>query len=90
MAEIVVRKKKSVPVLAKEWGVSNNKITGFIKSGELRAINVATRTDQRPRYLIDLADIEAFGRSREVLPSAGPATRRLRKSAGAAKDYFPD
>ncbi len=42
MAEIVKRKKVSPPVLAKEWGVANKKITGFIESGELRAINVAT------------------------------------------------
>lgn len=89
MAAIVERKKVSSPMLAKEWGVSSKKIIAFIENGELRAINVATLPDQRPRYLIDRADIEAFERSREVVPS--PAVPRVRrKTSGGVKNYFPD
>lgn len=90
MASATERQKLTVPLLAKLWGVSPNKVHYFVKTGELRAINIATHPDQRPRYLIDVSDIEAFERRREVIPSAEPPTRRLRKSAGAAKDYFPD
>lgn len=88
MSAIVARTKVSVPILAKEWGVSSSKITAFIKSGELRAINVATRPNQRPRYLIDRADIESFERSREVQPST-PTTQKLRRrSSPDTKEFF--
>lgn len=89
MASLIQRTKVSVPHLAKEWGVAAKKITDFIKSGELRAINVATRPDQRPRYLIDRQDIEAFCRSRQVVPT-GEKSPRLRRKSTDVKDYFPD
>jgi hypothetical protein len=74
MATIVERTKISVPHLAKEWGVSTAKIIAFIRAGELRAINVATSRDQRPRYLIDRADIEDSEAARRVIPDAGQST----------------
>lgn len=89
MAAIVERTKVSVPHLAREWGVSTAKITAFILAGELRAMNVATRPDQRPRYLIDRADIEAFCRSREVVPS-GEKSPRLRRKSSDTKEFFPE
>ena len=82
------RRTRSVPHYASELGVAQKKVTGWIKSGQLRAINLAQELDDRPRYAIDVVDIEAFERSREIVPSAGPTTRKLRKSAGAAKDFF--
>jgi hypothetical protein len=90
MAVIVERKKVSVPHLAKEWGVSTKKIAAFIQAGELRAINVATSRENRPRYLIDRGDIEAFERARTVIPDGGEsAARRLRRRAAAnVKEFF--
>ena len=89
MATIVERTKISVPYLAKEWGVSTAKITSFIKSGELVAMNVATNRDQRPRYLIDRADIEAFERARQVVPDSGkPAPHRRRRSQPGVTEFF--
>lgn len=86
---IVERTKVSVPHLAKAWGVSTAKIVAFIKAGELRAINVATRAEQRPRYLIDRADIAAFEASRQVVPDGGETTQKLRRrAAGNVKDFF--
>ncbi len=56
--------------LAKSWGVSPNKVCAWIETGELPAINGATRADtSRPRYLIDRADIAEFERRRAVRPS---------------------
>jgi hypothetical protein len=89
MAAIVERTKVSVPYLAKEWGVSTAKIAGFIRSGELRAIDVSTSREKRPRYLIDRADIEAFEAARQVIPDGGEsATRRLRRQATNVKQFF--
>ncbi len=90
MAAIVEKTKVSVPHLAKMWGVSTSKIAGFIKIGELEAINVATSMDGRPRYLIDLAAIERFEQSRQVIPEGGlSTTKRLRRKAAAGvTEYF--
>ena len=88
MAAIVERKKISVPYLAKEWGVSAAKITAFIKSGELRAMNVATSRDQRPRYLIDRTDIEAFERARQVVPDIGKQIPHKPRSQPVVTEFF--
>ncbi len=85
--DTTTRRKRSVPQLAREWGVAPKKVTDFIQSGELRAINLARKPDNRPRYAIDVADIESFERGREIVPSAEP-TRRLRKSASDVTEYF--
>jgi len=83
-------RKLSVPQVARQLGVAENKIYAWIRSGELRAINLARSTHGRPRYGIDLADIEAFETGRQVIPDGGPSTsRKLRKrTAGHVKDYF--
>jgi len=70
------RKKQSPPQLAAEWGVDVAKILTWIKSGELKAINVATRRDGRPRYAIDQADIALFEAARAVRPPAPRARWR--------------
>ena len=62
------RQKLTPPQLAKQWGISDRKVLDWIESGELRAINAATRPDGRPRYLIDGRDVEAFERRRAVNP----------------------
>jgi len=79
MASATERQKLTVPLLAKLWGVSTNKVLHFVRTGELRAINIATRTDQRPRYLIDRADIDSFERGRQVVPDSTSTAQRLRR-----------
>lgn len=60
------RTKITPPQLAAKWGVATEKIVFFIRTGELRAIDASMRQGERPRYLIDLADVEAFEKRREV------------------------
>jgi hypothetical protein len=70
------RTKLSPPQLAARWGIDVQKVLHWIKAGELRAINVATRCDSRPRYAIDLADIALFEAARTVQPPAPRIHRR--------------
>jgi hypothetical protein len=79
------KSKMTPPQIAEAWGVSPEKIIGFIRSGELKAINVATRRRGRPRYLVDIEDLEAFERLRTVCPRL--RLRRPRRAKVAA-DYF--
>jgi len=69
--------KLTPPELAKLWGIDVQKVLHWIKAGELRAINLATRRDGRPRYAIDQADIALFEAARAVQPPA-PRVRRRR------------
>ncbi len=85
----ISRSKLTPPALAKLWGISPDKIVGFIKSGELRAIDISrNRGSVRPRYLIDQRDVEAFEQGRMVIPPAPKATRRRRRRDPSVKEYF--
>jgi hypothetical protein len=82
------RRTITPPRLAKEWGVSTTKVDAFIKSGELRAINLATDRTGRPRYVIYLEDVERFLRSREVVPAPKSTSPRLRRKANPGITEF--
>lgn len=82
-------RKITPPQFAKQYGVSTAKVLAWIASGELRAINAATNPKgERPRYLIDISDIELFERSRAVVePKPAPRKRRAQKPSGVTT-YF--
>jgi hypothetical protein len=83
------KRKLSVPEVAKQWGVSSAKVLKFIRTGELRAINLASHTSNRPRYAVDTADVEAFERGRQVVPIGNESSTRLRRRAAASvKEFF--
>lgn len=81
--------------LATRWGVCVDKVLNFIRSGELQAFNVASKTSKRPRYRISISEVERF--EQETRAAASPvqtrpeAPRRRRDSArsgSAPKTYF--
>jgi hypothetical protein len=75
--EPVERSKLTPPQLAARWGISPDKIVAWIRSGELRAIDAATRRGGRPRYLIDLADVLAFEEGRAIVPPTRDGRRQV-------------
>ncbi len=81
------RKKLSPPELARYWGIGADKVLTWIRSGELRAINAATKRGGRPRYLIDAKDIEAFEKIRSVTTTP-PAPRRQKATSDGVIEYF--
>ncbi|MFV1968387.1 MAG: helix-turn-helix domain-containing protein, partial [Pirellulaceae bacterium] len=78
----VTRTKLTPPELASRWGISPEKVVAWVRSGELRAIDASTRRGGRPRYLIDISDVEAFERRRAVAPPPPSSTRTHRKDDG--------
>ena len=83
------RQKLTPPQLAKEWGVSPDKVVAFIRSGELRAIDISSnRGSPRPRYLIDIDDLRAFEAARAVIPPQPKTKRRRRRRDTGIKEYF--
>jgi excisionase family DNA binding protein len=73
------RRKLTPPEVAELWGISLNSIMTWIRNGELRAINVAKIVGGRPRYRIDVDDLENFERRRAVQPPP-PRSPRRRKT----------
>lgn len=70
------------PAVAEALGVAPEKVVVWIRRGELRAINVAEPGSIRPRYRISQADLEAFERSRQVIPPPPTTPRRKRQELG--------
>jgi hypothetical protein len=76
------RTKLTPPQIAEAWGISPEKVLRWIKIGELRALNCATRRRGRPRYLVDVEDLKAFETGRRVCAPPVPSPRRRRRAAG--------
>ena len=71
-------RKLTPPEVARRLGVSADKVLVWVHSGELRAVNLATKPHGRPRFAIDEADLDAFEEQRRVRAPA-PVSRRRRK-----------
>ena len=55
------------PQVARRLGVSADKIHAYIRNGELRAYDLATRPGGRPRYHIEPTELQAFLASRAAI-----------------------
>ena len=74
------------PEIAKRLRVSPETVIGWIRAGELLAINVASRTATRPRFRIKAEDLEAFELRRSAVPT--PTTRRRRRPTPGVIQFF--
>jgi Helix-turn-helix domain len=72
--------------LAAKLGVDVGKTLDWIHSGQLRAVNCATRGNGRPRWRIRPEDWAEFVRKRQS-STAPPPRQRRRRSEGVI-DYF--
>lgn len=71
--------------LAKRWSVCVDKVLNFIRSGELRAFNVAAKNSKRPRYRIPLESVRQFEEQTRAAavpeaPAAPAPTRRRKRT----------
>ena len=83
----VVRTKLTPPEVARMWGISPDKVLAWIRSGELRAINVAASQNGRPRYRIDIEDLKDFEARRSVIPAGRMKRGRRRKQDGVIEFF---
>jgi excisionase family DNA binding protein len=70
----------SPAAVARLLGVRHSKVFSWIRSGELRAANLATVPGSTPRYRISPAALSAFLSAREVVPAPPRAPRRARRT----------
>jgi hypothetical protein len=74
------RRNLTPPQLARRYGVSADKVLAWIRSGELRAVNAATRPTGRPRRVIDPGDVVAFEQRRAARPTEATTRRRSKQA----------
>ena len=80
--------------VAKLWGISHDKVLEFIKTGELRAFNVASKNSRRPQFKIPSAALREFEEQRSGREPARsvsrPSGRRpaRKSSASSPREYF--
>lgn len=94
-SETVARKKpdpitptlKTIDV-ARRLGVCREKVLTWIKSGELKAIDVRGGRNGKSLFRIDPVELAAFESRRGSAPL--PKTRRRRRQAVDVPDFYPD
>lgn len=73
--------------IAESRAVSVDTVLGWIRAGELRAVNVARRAGgKKPRWRIAPADLERFEAARSNTPLPKPQRRR-RRAGGTVTQY---
>lgn len=75
--------------LAVRWGVKVDIVLGFIREGELIAINLATEPNRtRPRWKIPLTEVTRFEVARSSKPPMPKQTHRRRQAVTAGREFF--
>ena len=67
------------PQVAAQLGVDPGKVIGWIRRGELTAVNVAESLGGRPRYRISPDALKDFLKRRQTGPQERPTRRRRTK-----------
>lgn len=62
----------SPPAIAKRYGIKPVKVLAWIAAGELVAVNVAERSNGRPRWRVSPEALADFERRRSSRPAAQP------------------
>lgn len=86
LKDVPPRNGYSVADLAARWRIGPDKINGFIRRGELLAVNVATHTSARPQWRVMPEEVAKFEARRTSAPVPKP-TRRRRRTGDV--DFFP-
>jgi excisionase family DNA binding protein len=77
----------SVREICERYGVGEHTVLGWIRSGELRAVNVGRRLGtKKPRWRITQEALDAFEALRTPRPPA-PRTRRRKRPADVIEFY---
>jgi hypothetical protein len=76
----------SVADLCRRWRVGPDKVRGFLKRGELVAVNVASDLGGKPQWRVMAESVERFEARRTSAPRPKPACRKRH----AVRDYYPE
>lgn len=78
----------TVRAIAERYGVTEATVLAWIRSGELRAVNVGRRAGaKKPRWRVTAAALEAFEQIRSAAPIEG-TPRRKRRAADRDEGFY--
>ncbi len=78
----------TVQDLQRRYGVTVHTVLGWIRSGELKAVNVGRRSGaKKPRWRISPEALAAFEQLRTATPLRPRTPRRKRQDAGVIEFY---
>lgn len=77
----------TVPEFARYFRLGRDKVLGFIRRGDLPALNVASETSTRPRYILRPEDVEVWVCRRSVQAQV-PTPRRRRRTWATGREWF--
>jgi len=80
--------KLSPPQIARMWGVSHEVVLNWIRSGQLKAINVASVMNGRPKFRVDVSELAAFEARRATQPAPKISSRRRKRYDEGAIQFF--
>ena len=69
------------PEVARLLRVDAHSVLDWIRNGELRASNVASRTSTRPRWRVHRGDVDAFCLAARAATPPPPRAKRPRRQA---------
>jgi hypothetical protein len=87
MKDDIAQEGYRVADLCRRWKVGADKIRGFLRRGELVAVNVATNLSGKPQWRVTAESVQQFERRRSSVPVSKPRRRRRRP---VETDYYPD
>jgi len=77
-----VNRARTIPDVAKDFGVSERTVQKWVEAGELRAVNVSRdRNSKKPRLRVLDSDLQAFLAGRTVGTERKQSRRRGRPKA---------
>jgi transposase len=77
----------TVSEVARRYRVGEDRVRGWIKRGEMAAINTADARRGRPRYVVTPEALERFESGRSA---AAPPKVPMRKRRTVQVDFYPD
>lgn len=79
----------TVADIARRYRVSCERVRGWIRRGELRAIDRRDRRSRRPSWIVPPEALTGFERARSATANTIPKRQRRRKHKTLV-DYYPD
>lgn len=75
------------PQVARRLAIKAERVRAMIRSGELRAVDLASHGCRRPRFRVAEADLQLFLEKRAVKPPS-PRPKRRRRDRDDTIQYF--
>ena len=92
MASATTSARRLKPLeIAEMFGVKTTKVLHWIKTGQLRAVNIHHEPNgEKPRYMIAQDDLRAFEAARSAVANTppSPAPRRRTSATNGVRKYF--